>query len=70
MGVDVGSIDDDGTVSANSLPVDAPAIADGLGAWAAQGVDHVQLGLAKGTEETFAVTLDAVRRFHATDAGR
>jgi alkanesulfonate monooxygenase SsuD/methylene tetrahydromethanopterin reductase-like flavin-dependent oxidoreductase (luciferase family) len=62
VGVDVGSVGDDGSIAPHSLPVDAAAIADALHAWTAEGVDHVQVGLATGTEETFDVVLDALRR--------
>jgi hypothetical protein len=45
------------------LPLDASAIADGLAAWQAEGVDHVQLGVHPGTQATFEIALDGIRRF-------
>jgi alkanesulfonate monooxygenase SsuD/methylene tetrahydromethanopterin reductase-like flavin-dependent oxidoreductase (luciferase family) len=47
------------------LPLDASAIADGLAAWQAEGVDHVQLGAHPGTRATFEVALDGIRRFRS-----
>ena len=48
---------------ANALPLDAAAIADALAAWAAEGIDHLQLGMASTTRDTVAVVLDAVDRY-------
>ena len=44
------------------LPLDPSAIADGLVAWAAQGVDHVQVAMARTTPETVDVVLDGIAR--------
>ena len=52
----------DAAGGASALPLDPAAIADGLAAWAAEGIDHVQLGLAMTTRETVAVVLDGVGR--------
>lgn len=45
------------------LRPDAAAIADGLHAWAAEGVEHVQVALERSTSDAFEVVLDGVRRF-------
>lgn len=61
VGVSVESPSSDGP--ARALPLDAAAIADGLAAWAAEGVGHVQLGLAESTPATYDVCLEGMRRF-------
>lgn len=58
------SIDESGGDAA--LPLDAAAIADGLAAWAAEGVDHLQFGMASTTPETVAIILDAVARYRTS----
>jgi len=64
LDVTVGvSVDESGGEAA--LPLDAAAIADGLAAWAAEGVDHLQFGMASTTPATVAVILDAVARYRA-----
>jgi alkanesulfonate monooxygenase SsuD/methylene tetrahydromethanopterin reductase-like flavin-dependent oxidoreductase (luciferase family) len=45
------------------LPLDATAIADGLAAWQAEGVDHVQLRVHRATQATFEVALEGIRHF-------
>jgi probable F420-dependent oxidoreductase len=45
-----------------NLPLDAAAIADGLEAWAAEGVAHVQIAVALSTPSTFDVVLEGIRR--------
>lgn len=55
------SVDESGGDAA--LPLDAVAIADALAAWAAEGVDHLQFGLASTTRETVAVILEALARY-------
>ena len=45
------------------LPQEAAAIADGLAAWDAEGVDHVQLGVWPATRKTFAIALDGISRY-------
>jgi alkanesulfonate monooxygenase SsuD/methylene tetrahydromethanopterin reductase-like flavin-dependent oxidoreductase (luciferase family) len=47
----------------NSLPLDAGTIAAGLAAWAAEGADHVQLGILPATAESFGVVLAAIARY-------
>ena len=47
------------------LPIDGSAIADGLAAWAEEGVEHVQLRVHPGTQANFAIALEAIRRFKA-----
>ncbi|HSL34006.1 MAG TPA: LLM class flavin-dependent oxidoreductase [Candidatus Limnocylindrales bacterium] len=61
VGVDVGTAPGDG--SPRSLPLDPSAIADGLAAWAAEGVGHIQLGLPESTPATYDVCLEAMGRF-------
>jgi alkanesulfonate monooxygenase SsuD/methylene tetrahydromethanopterin reductase-like flavin-dependent oxidoreductase (luciferase family) len=59
VGVEVrGSGDEPGA----NLPLDAAAIADALGAWAAEGVAHVQIAVAQSTPSTFDVVLEGIRR--------
>jgi alkanesulfonate monooxygenase SsuD/methylene tetrahydromethanopterin reductase-like flavin-dependent oxidoreductase (luciferase family) len=66
VGVSVGGAPGDGATSRGErrLPLDAGAIAAGLAAWAAEGIDHVQIGLPGKTAQTFDVVLDGIRRFH------
>jgi alkanesulfonate monooxygenase SsuD/methylene tetrahydromethanopterin reductase-like flavin-dependent oxidoreductase (luciferase family) len=64
VGVDVGS-PPTGVGPACSLPLDVGAIADGLAAWAAEGVAHVQLGLADSTAASYATCLEAIASFRA-----
>jgi alkanesulfonate monooxygenase SsuD/methylene tetrahydromethanopterin reductase-like flavin-dependent oxidoreductase (luciferase family) len=52
----------------SSLPLDGDAIAAGLAAWAAEGVDHVQLGILPATPESFGVVLAAIARYRETAA--
>lgn len=49
----------------DALPLEAAGIADALAAWAAEGVDHLQLGLTSTTPETVAVVLEATARYRA-----
>jgi luciferase-type oxidoreductase len=65
VGVDVRKPDAPADEAARNLALDASALADGLATWAAEGVDHVQLGLALHTRATLDVVLEAVRRFRA-----
>ena len=58
-GVDVNDEPDDDP----HLPIDPAAIADGLAAWAKEGVDHVQVRVHPGTQLNFEVALDGIRRF-------
>jgi probable F420-dependent oxidoreductase len=57
------SIDKSGGNAA--LPLDPAAIAEGLAAWAAEGVDHLQFGMDSTTPESVAIILDAVARYRA-----
>jgi FMNH2-dependent dimethyl sulfone monooxygenase len=52
----------------SSLPLDGDAISAGLAAWAAEGVDHVQLGILPATAESFGVVLAAIARYRETVA--
>jgi len=47
------------------VPIDAGAIGDALGAWAAEGIDHAQVRLYPATRATFEIALDGIRRFKA-----
>jgi len=49
-----------------ALPLDAAAIADGLAAWAAEGLDHLQFGMTTTTPETVAVLVEALARYRAS----
>jgi alkanesulfonate monooxygenase SsuD/methylene tetrahydromethanopterin reductase-like flavin-dependent oxidoreductase (luciferase family) len=58
-GVDATSEADDDP----HLAIDASAIADALGAWAEEDVDHVQLRVHPGTYPNFGIALEGIRRF-------
>lgn len=58
VGVDV-SDDVDGV----HLPLDAEAIADGLTAWASEGIGHLQIGMPLTTPATVDIVLEGIRRF-------
>jgi alkanesulfonate monooxygenase SsuD/methylene tetrahydromethanopterin reductase-like flavin-dependent oxidoreductase (luciferase family) len=45
------------------LALDAGAIADGLSAWAAEGLDHLQIGMPMTTPATVEVVIEGLRRF-------
>jgi probable F420-dependent oxidoreductase len=64
LGVTVG-VTAEASPGANALPLDAPAIADAIAAWAAEGVDHLQVGLASTTPASVAVIVEAVARYRA-----
>ena len=65
-GVDVTDEDDDSP----HLPIDASAIADALGAWTQEGVDHVQIRVHPGTHPNFEIALEGIRRFKGTSSDR
>jgi alkanesulfonate monooxygenase SsuD/methylene tetrahydromethanopterin reductase-like flavin-dependent oxidoreductase (luciferase family) len=54
---------DDSDETGPHLPIDAAAISEALGAWAAEGIDHAQVRLYPATQATFEVALDGMRRF-------
>jgi alkanesulfonate monooxygenase SsuD/methylene tetrahydromethanopterin reductase-like flavin-dependent oxidoreductase (luciferase family) len=58
-GIDATNEDDAGP----HLPIDAGAIAEGLAAWRAEGVDHAQIRLYPATRATFEIALEGIRRF-------
>lgn len=45
------------------VPIDANAIANALAAWAAEGIDHLQIRVYPGTPATFDTALEGIRRF-------
>ena len=59
-GVDVNNEDVDDNPR---LPIDASAVAEGLAAWAEEGVDHVQLRVHPATYSNFEIALDDISRF-------
>lgn len=63
IGITVGvdAVEDD--PGPNALAMDAATIADALRAWAAEGADHIQLGVRPATPATYAIVLDAIRRY-------
>lgn len=61
VGVEVRGPDEE----PGGLPLDASAIADGLAAWAALGVAHVQVAMARTTPETLVMVLDGIARSRA-----
>ena len=63
VGIDVRKPGAEAEDGARNLALDAGALADGLAAWAAEGVHHVQLGMGLHTPETLDVVLEGVRRF-------
>jgi alkanesulfonate monooxygenase SsuD/methylene tetrahydromethanopterin reductase-like flavin-dependent oxidoreductase (luciferase family) len=63
VGIDVRKPGAEAEDGARNLALDAGALADGLAAWAAEGVHHVQLGMGLHTPETLDVVLEALRRF-------
>lgn len=58
VGVDVSDAED-----GPHLALDAQAIADGLAAWASQGIGHLQIGMPMTTPATVDVVLEGIRRF-------
>ena len=60
VGVDVSGGED-----GPHLALDAQAIADGLAAWASQGIGHLQIGMPMTTPATVDVVLEGIRRFRA-----
>ena len=58
VGVDV-SADGDGP----HLALDPVAIAEGLAAWAEQGIGHLQIGMPRTTSETVEIVLEGLRRY-------
>ena len=58
VGVDVSDAED-----GPHLALDAQAIADGLAAWASQGIAHLQIGMPMTTPATVDVVLEGIRRF-------
>jgi alkanesulfonate monooxygenase SsuD/methylene tetrahydromethanopterin reductase-like flavin-dependent oxidoreductase (luciferase family) len=58
VGVDVSN-EGDGP----HLELDAGAIADGLAAWANEGIGHLQIGMPMTTPATVDVVLEGIRRF-------
>jgi FMNH2-dependent dimethyl sulfone monooxygenase len=64
LGITVGvSVDE--SPGSDSLPLDAAAISDAFAAWAAEGIDHLQLGMTSTTPATVATVIDAVARYRA-----
>jgi alkanesulfonate monooxygenase SsuD/methylene tetrahydromethanopterin reductase-like flavin-dependent oxidoreductase (luciferase family) len=61
VGVDVS-----GAEKGAHLPLDAPAIADGLAAWAAEGIGHLQIGMPMTTRATVDVVLDGINRYRTS----
>jgi probable F420-dependent oxidoreductase len=47
------------------IALDPLALADGLAAWAALGVGHVQLGIEPTSAATYETVLEGIRRFRA-----
>jgi alkanesulfonate monooxygenase SsuD/methylene tetrahydromethanopterin reductase-like flavin-dependent oxidoreductase (luciferase family) len=58
VGVDVSDAED-----GPHLALDAQAIADGLAAWASQGIGHLQIGMPMTNPATVDVVLEGIRRF-------
>lgn len=63
LGATVGVAVDEPASGPGSLPMEADAIAAGLAAWEAEGVEHVHLRPGPSTEATFAIVLDGIRRY-------
>jgi alkanesulfonate monooxygenase SsuD/methylene tetrahydromethanopterin reductase-like flavin-dependent oxidoreductase (luciferase family) len=62
MSLTVGVSIDQAPSGPNSLPLDRDAIVDGLAAWAAEGVAHLQLAVGSATPATFDTVLEAITR--------
>ena len=62
-GVMVGRPGEPAPADGRRVVCDASAIAAALGAWAAAGADHVQLGIPEKTPRTYEILLEGVRRF-------
>lgn len=63
IGVTVGVDVVEGDPGPSALAMDADTIAGALRAWAAEGADHLQLGVRPATPATYAVVLDGIRRY-------
>jgi probable F420-dependent oxidoreductase len=63
VGIEVG----DGDAEDPHLRLDPEAIADGLAAWDAEGVHHVQLGVWPATLDRMATALEGIRRFRSRE---
>jgi probable F420-dependent oxidoreductase len=63
VGLELGGDDSDHPPGWRGLPLDPAAIGEGLAAWAAEGVGHVQIGLVSSTRSTYDIVLDGLRRF-------
>jgi probable F420-dependent oxidoreductase len=67
VGVSLGG---DPAAEVPPIPMDAGAIAEGLAAWAAEGIGHVQLALDRIGPAEVDVVIDGVRRFRASARSR
>jgi alkanesulfonate monooxygenase SsuD/methylene tetrahydromethanopterin reductase-like flavin-dependent oxidoreductase (luciferase family) len=65
VGLTVGAADPE----TRHIALDASALADGLAAWAAIGVGHVQLGIEPTSPASYETVLEGTRRFSAGQAG-
>jgi alkanesulfonate monooxygenase SsuD/methylene tetrahydromethanopterin reductase-like flavin-dependent oxidoreductase (luciferase family) len=45
---------------APALPIERSALSDGIGAWRAEGIDHLQINVGPATQATFEVVLEAM----------
>ena len=63
LGVTVGVEVEDQASGPASLPMEAGAIAAALGAWEAEGADHLQLRVGPSTAATFDIVLEGIRRY-------
>jgi alkanesulfonate monooxygenase SsuD/methylene tetrahydromethanopterin reductase-like flavin-dependent oxidoreductase (luciferase family) len=59
VGVEIGT----DSFGPDSVPLELEPIAAALAAWAAEDVEHVQLGLSTATRETFRTVIAAVARY-------
>jgi probable F420-dependent oxidoreductase len=66
-GVDVAPLDTPAKHLGPSLAMDPAAIADGLAAWAAEGVAHVQLGVEAPDQAAIDVIANGIARFRRTE---
>jgi alkanesulfonate monooxygenase SsuD/methylene tetrahydromethanopterin reductase-like flavin-dependent oxidoreductase (luciferase family) len=63
IGIFVGVDATDEESDSPHIPIDATAIAETLAGWHDEGVQHVQVRVYPGTDETSAIALEGINRF-------
>jgi alkanesulfonate monooxygenase SsuD/methylene tetrahydromethanopterin reductase-like flavin-dependent oxidoreductase (luciferase family) len=62
VGVEIGGDDDDRPAGWRGIALDPSAVADALHAWAAEGVDHLQLAVFPATHVAYDAALEGLAR--------